>query len=73
MNSEAVEQVVRDHRGRGGDRRQVVSAVPARQLIEQREQAPGIAVAQDDSQGCRVLHQTFDGTQLSSLRDRSRD
>ena len=36
-------------------------------------QAPGIAVAEDDSQGCRVLNQTFDGTQLSSLRDRSRD
>jgi hypothetical protein len=73
MNGEAVEQVMREHRGGGGDRRQVVSAVPARELIEQRQQAPGVAVAQNDSQGCRVLHQTFDGTQSSSLRDRSRD
>jgi len=66
MHRKAVEQVVRQHRGRGGDRREVVAAVPACELLGEREQPRSILARQRDPEGGGVLHQALDGTQIQA-------
>jgi hypothetical protein len=63
MNRQAVQQVMSQHFIAIADRCQVVSAVPALELVEQPHEASGIRLGERDTQSRGALNQAFDYAQ----------
>jgi DNA-binding response OmpR family regulator len=63
LNREAVEEVVRHHVLTLGDGREVVGAVPPLELVQELQQARGVALGKRDAHILRVVYETMRGTQ----------
>ena len=63
MNSDAVEQMMSQHRVPIANRRQIVCAVPALELIEQAQEAYSIRLGEIDSKSRGAVQEAFDCVQ----------
>src|SRR5881394_2669237 len=71
LDGEAVEQVVRHHGAERADPCEVVAAVPAGELLEEREQPTRVGIGQANPEAGRILDQALGGAQLHGTQPKA--